>query len=133
MSTQTGIWIDKKQAIFIDLDGGQASMRIYVSGLGEQDRVPGGAELGKFGGQPLSGEPISSNREKGEVKQYMQEVIKMLMDSDEIVVFGPAGMKVELKKEIEANRDLAAKLKGVEPADTMTDNQLVAWVKAYFS
>ncbi|MFO0434658.1 MAG: hypothetical protein ACK5ZT_05370, partial [Sphingobacteriaceae bacterium] len=56
-----------------------------------------------------------------------------LKAADEIYVFGPAKMKTNLKAEILKDKILKNKLRGVESADSLTNNQIVAAVKKYFS
>jgi len=49
-----------------------------------------------------------------------------------MVLFGPANTKNNLAKLIQKDNTLATKLKGVEPSDKMTENQMVAWVRNFF-
>jgi hypothetical protein len=51
---------------------------------------------------------------------------------NEIVLFGPASMKRKLADLIKSDISLAEKLKAVKTADTMTQNQMVAWVKKFY-
>jgi len=41
-------------------------------------------------------------------------------------------MKIELEKIMQDDDVLASKLKAVDTADSMTENQMLAWVKNYF-
>ena len=73
------------------------------------------------------------NRRNSEVKKFLTIIKTEIKDSDELVLFGPASMKKELVKIIHEDSQLSPMLKGVKTADSMSDNQLVAWVKNYFA
>jgi hypothetical protein len=50
------------------------------------------------------------------------------------VIFGPAEMGEKLYSELSAsNLTLHEKIKEVKSADSMSDNQIKAWVKEYFN
>jgi len=55
-----------------------------------------------------------------------------IKDATEIALFGPAGMKIELEKIIQDDAVLASRIKAVETADSMTDNQMAASVKNHY-
>ena len=52
--------------------------------------------------------------------------------SDELVLFGPAAMKSELEKAIWKDTTHTPVIRAVEAADSMSENQIVAWVKHYY-
>ena len=54
-------------------------------------------------------------------------------DAKELYVFGPAEAKHGLSRAIKAKSDFTPALKGVEQSDTMTQNQMIAKVKAFFN
>ena len=56
-----------------------------------------------------------------------------IKDADELYVFGPADMKLKLKQKIVNDTKFTTKLKKVEAADGMTNNQVVAKVKEFFT
>jgi len=59
-------------------------------------------------------------------------IAKEVKDIDELVLFGFANMKKELEKHIRNDTTLVSKLRVVASADSMTDNQMVAWVKNFY-
>ena len=59
--------------------------------------------------------------------------MKEIKGCSDLVVFGPSNMKRILAEEIRLEKELSDKLKGVEDADSMTDNQIGAWVTEYFN
>ena len=72
------------------------------------------------------------NRLKKQSAEYLKRIIPEIKNSDEIVLFGPAEMKTELEKLILKDHNLKDRLMAVKIADSMTENQLVAWVKKFY-
>ena len=65
------------------------------------------------------------------MKAY-QQIIRRIRDLAKILVLGPGEAKTELKKELEKSRGLVAKKITLEPADKMTERQVVAKVRQFF-
>ncbi len=135
MKTQKGIWIDKKKAILITLKGGKEDGRqIFESDVITRERIEGESKaFGRFGDQFLNEERKKEAREELQIKDFVEDMAEQLRDAEEIVIFGPAEMKTELKKHLEKDHRLSLKIKGVESADSMTENQVAAWVRDYFN
>lgn len=133
MEKQTGIWLDKEQAIIINLSAGSHTIKYLESNITTRERFPGeGKKFGRFGSQFLSMESKKRNAVKNQSEEYLKNIISELKNTDKLVVFGPAEMKILLEKAILGNNLISDKLLAVEPADNMTENQLVAWVKGYY-
>ena len=133
MKKQTGIWLDKEKAVIIILTEGNHAIKHIDSDVEGRERFPGeGKNFGRFGSQFLSMENKKKNRTKKQLTAYLKRIVTEIKNADEIVLFGPAGMKTELEKIIKEDHQLKEKLVGVKTADSMTENQLVAWVKEYF-
>lgn len=134
MKTQTGVWLDKEKAIIIELSEEKHTIKTLESNIPIRERFPGeGKRFGKFGSQFLSMENKKKNRVKKQIAKYLKTIITEIEKSDEIVVFGPAEMKTHLEKRILENNEISRKLLAVKPADSMTENQLFAWVKEFFN
>jgi len=131
---QTGIWIDSKKTVIITFKNKESNTKIIYSGVEGKNRVDGeGKEFGRFGDQFSTLEKKLEKKYQLEIIEYLKEVIKELESTDDLVLFGPAQVKIEFKKLIEKDNKLLKKLLDVVDADSMTDNQLVAWVKKYYS
>ena len=63
---------------------------------------------------------------------YFNDIIKVINDSDEIYIFGPAEAKIGLRKMIQSVPNLGMKLTKVESSDSMTLNEVKAQVKQFF-
>jgi stalled ribosome rescue protein Dom34 len=133
MKKQTGVWLDKEKAIIINLDEGKHSIKYIDSDIEGRERFPGeGKNFGRFGSQFLSMENKKKNRTKKQLTTYLKRIVSEIKNADEIVLFGPAEMKTELEKLILDDHTFKGKLLGVKPADSITENQIVAWVKEFF-
>ena len=133
MEIQTGIWLDKEKAIIINLKEGNHTIKQLASNITTRERFRGeGKRFGRFGSQFLSLESKKRNMVKNQSEEYLKNIISEIKSVDKLVVFGPAEMKTQLEKAILKDSQISKKLVAVEPADNMTENQLVAWVKDYY-
>lgn len=130
MGKNIGIWIDRKKAYIID-DAGSVFETIE-SNVSDYHPRGGSPSSTPYGNQDASGEKELQNEQREQMKKYVRGLTEKLSVADRIVVFGPAEAKKELAKAIEAS-DLRDKLKGVETADSMSDNQLKEWVRNYYN
>jgi len=134
MIKQTGIWLDKEKAYVINIAEGNHTIKTIESDISIRERFEGeGKEYGRFGGQFLSMENKKNNRIKKQSVEYLKRIILEIKNSDEVLLFGPAEMKTELEKMIRKDNNLKDKLVAVQAADSMTENQLVAWVKEFYN
>ncbi len=133
MKKQTGIWIDSKKSVIVFLDGNNHTVRIINSGIESRVRIPGEVKwFTRFANQYLNFEKKKENRRSNEIRNYLKKVINEIKSTDELVLFGPASMKTELEKAIRNSRTDLPVISAVETADSMTENQIVAWVKNYY-
>jgi len=96
---QTGIWIDSKKAVIITFKNKESNTKIIYSGVEGKNRVDGeGKEFGRFGDQFSTLEKKLEKKYQLEIIEYLKEVIKELESTDDLVLFGPAQVKIELKK-----------------------------------
>lgn len=133
MKKQTGIWLDSKRAILVQLVNGEHSFEKVDSDIENRIYHNKESDKGSFmQGTHSSNEKSFDEREKQQRKNFVNELFEMVKISDEILVFGPSEMKKMLKKRIEEDQNVASKLKSVETAQAMTENQLVSYVKSFF-
>lgn len=134
MKKLTGIWIDHEKALIITLNRGKYKLKTIESDIVTRDRIDGETKsYGKFGDQSLSQEKHKERRIKEQTSKYLKSLLSEIKNVDELVLFGPANMKKELEKQILNDITLSSKLKAVVSADSMTENQVVAWVKNFYS
>jgi len=60
--------------------------------------------------------------------------VSAVSDAEDLVIFGPAETGEKFYKELtESYSDIKAKVKDVVRTDSMTKNQVKAWVKEFFN
>ncbi len=73
-------------------------------------------------------------REKHQLKRYFNYLVEVIADADAIALFGPSDTNEKFRKELISNhKSLAAKLKTMEKVDSMTENQIKALVRDYYT
>ncbi len=81
-----------------------------------------------------SGPGADSGKRAKEDQVYYEEVAHALLDSEEILIVGPAKAKLELIKHLHKHHhDVAQRVIGVETVDHPTDRQVVAYARQYFA
>lgn len=122
--------MDKRVAKIISDD---EEISIIESNVEEYHPKGGSGSKMKGGPQDVVQDGKYLVREKHQMKDFFRDVAKNLSNVDKVVVFGPSESGRRFAHELkEHHTDLRKKLLGVEKADTMTDNQLKAWVKEFF-
>ncbi len=129
-----GVWIDKDKAHVVTINGKNEELVTIDSNV-EHFHVGGGSGSKLKGGpQNVVQDSKYLEREKHQLKSYFKEVASKIETADSVVIFGPAEMNMNFKKELEVNyKGLNSKVKAVDKADSMTNNQVVAWVRDFYS
>jgi len=134
MKKNIGIWLDTKQAFIIKLTSTNHFIKIIESGIETRERFSGESKkYGRFGGQYITFEKNRENKITNLTNQFIKNIIKEIENCESVVLFGPSTMKTMLQKEILSNLQLTHKLVGVKNSDALTENQMVAWVKNYYT
>ena len=129
-----GIWIDKEKAHVVSVEGEAVKMKTVFSNLDFFNPRGGSRSKTRWGPQDVVQDSKYLEKEKQQLKQYFGELAVKSKKADSIVVFGPAETGRGLQKEWEDNyKDLARKIKAVKTADSMTDNQVMAWVRDFYN
>ncbi|MCF8247015.1 MAG: hypothetical protein K9J37_18930 [Saprospiraceae bacterium] len=135
MKKQTGIWLDYKEANFIELLDGELKQFRKIDSDVDTSKARGGMQnRGKAGGIMAGvSEKTFENRRRNEEKSYFSKIIENVRDADEVVIFGPGEAKDLLVSAIKTDPNhFNSDLKAVLTADSMTENQKVAYVKSFF-
>ena len=141
MRKYVGIWLDHKEAFVVYLidnqtftAGNEEMIERIESDIERRVRLSGGSRSRKtpYGPQDISVDGKKEGRVKRQLNSYYQQIIKRISDADRILIFGPGEAKLELKKLIGKNRQLAGKLNSVESADKMTVRQIAARARDFF-
>ena len=132
MKKKIGIWLDFKEANIIELNNNETKLETVFSEIELVHPKGGARSKTPYGPMDTISESKFLERRKAQEKAYYEKLITAVKDADEIFIFGPAEAKDGLLKAIKGSRKFQSSLKGVEPADSMTDNQKVAKVRAFF-
>lgn len=133
MKKNTGIWIDHKQAILVSIEGDQFVVQHVESGAESNLKPAGGWKAGgTVVAQSVFNEHTAEERRKHQYQAFYLKVIELLADSSNIAIFGPGESKIEFAKAIEKVSELHKKVTVVEACGRLTENQLVAKVKAFY-
>lgn len=129
----TGIWLDKDKALIVTVNDEKETLHTIASNL-EHYRVHGGSGTRFKGGpQDVVQDSKYLEREKHQLKKYFKTLATEVKDSDALVIFGPADTNEKFSEELHKNhKSLSTKIKGVKKADSMTENQVKAWVRDFF-
>jgi hypothetical protein len=132
MEKQVGIWLDHEKAIMVTLMNGKEYITTIQSNIKDSFRTSGGSDSTFYESHDISPERRIEEKRKQLLHKYYKKIIHNIEDADWIFIFGPAGAKFELKKEIKKFKLLLSKISGIERAENMTDPQIVAKVKNHF-
>ena len=133
MKKQTGIWLDFKNAFIITLKEKSVDVQTIDSDI-EDYNVKGGARSKQpWGPMDKTSESKYLERRKQQAKKYYAHIKDRVQDADMLYIFGPAEAKVGLEKAMMEDNNFKPKIQAVETADSMTQNQMVAEVRAFFT
>ena len=133
MNVKMGIWIDTRKALIVTINDAEARFIKVESGIDAKEREEGETDQrGRFGSQDIDTEKGKQARFEKEEKHFFKTIINQLAGVEELVLFGPSSTKNRLHKEVEGMNTLKLDLKMAEVADSMTDNQVRAWVVDYY-
>jgi hypothetical protein len=133
MKKYTGIWIDHKTAVLVSIEGDQAVVQHVESGAESHLKPAGGWKSGgTVVAQAVFNEHTADERRSHQYHAFYLKVIALLGGSTDIAIFGPGEAKIEFAKAIEKVNELHKKVKAVEACERLTENQLIAKVKAFF-
>ncbi len=119
---QLGIWMDHSVAYLIKLTNGT----IETNTIKSQPEVQGEEQI------VYKDESHSLNKEKRQRSSYFKKLSDLILENDEVILFGPTEAKNELLNVLKENHLFDNIKIEVEPADKMTVIQMNAFVKEHF-
>ncbi|PWH12480.1 MAG: hypothetical protein DDG60_12920 [Anaerolineae bacterium] len=130
MTRNVGLWIDHKNAYLVWL--GENRIQVIPSNLTPRVRT-GATRIGGLYNQGLDSELGHNDRYQHQLREYYENVIQAIREAERIFVMGPGEAKHEFEKALQKHKDLRGRLLKLEPADKMTQRQLVARVRQFFT
>ena len=122
MKKTVGLWIDHKKAVIVFVADKEEEIKLISSNIEKHHRQSGVS---------MPADDIRQNELTGHLNIYYDEVVSCIREAESILIFGPGEAKGELKKRLEKD-NLGGHIVGVEPADKMTDSQIVALIRGHF-
>lgn len=123
MKKTVGLWIDHSKAVIVFVEGQEEEIKLISATDVKQHRQSGVS---------MPADDIRQRELTGHLNGYYDEVVSCIRDAESILIFGPGEAKGELKKRLEKD-NLGGRVVGIEPADKMTDPQIVAKVRGQFT
>jgi chaperonin cofactor prefoldin len=129
-----GIWLDKEKAHLVTLQNEDVRFNTIYSEIDFFNPKGGSRSKTRWGPQDVVQDSKYLEREKHQLKSYFKELAKTMEDAEAIAIFGPADTNAKFFKELNENyKTLALKVRTVEKADSMTENQVKALVREFFN
>lgn len=128
---KAGLWIDQRKAIIVPTEAGMNS--VVITSEIEEGHVHGG-----YGGaqKHLPQDSVSDTkileRREHQTMNFFKEVIGSVIAMEQLYVMGPGETRKRLVKQLEHTSGVKTRVVANEPADSMTDGQLIARVKAFY-
>ena len=132
MAGNSGVWIDHRRAVVVELDGDDVKTSVIPSSVEKHAERGGDSPMkGRYEAHQVPADDRRQRALTGELNTYYDAVIAVLRGRDQLLLFGPGEAKEELHKRLQKEH-LGARVVAVETEDKMTDPQMVAKVRAYF-
>lgn len=129
---KAGIWLDKRNAIVVHINGKGEKVRHLQSEVDEGNISRGDRSSTPFGLQGVASDVHILDKRNQQLKEYYQELLNEVQNSDHLLIMGPAEAKNSLLKEIRRNSALKDMKVFIQSADSMTEPQFITKVRNYF-
>ncbi len=133
MKKQKGVWLDIRNAHIVTVSEKDTQMKTLISGIEEFNPKGGSGTSTPYGAQDSISESSYLKRKKLQTRKFFEAILSEIKDAEAIVLMGPAKMRIALQQFLESNPMFKGELLGNVSADSMTDNQIKAAIKEYFT
>ena len=132
MTAKAGTWIDHRKALIVLLSPDGDHTRLVLSGVEKHPERGGDSPLkGRYEAHSVPADDTRQRALSGELNIYYDAVIAIIRGYDSVVLIGPGEAKGELYKRL-VKMKLGEHVTAVEPAEQMSDRQIIAKVRAHF-
>jgi hypothetical protein len=133
MKKEVGLWIDHSKTVMVTIENEVEVTREIRSNMEKHVRFSDGNRLkGANKIQGSTAEDIRDRQFSDHLGRYYEGVVSLIRNADAIWIFGPGEAKIELENRLKQD-ELGDRIVGIETVDKMTDNQITAKVRDYFS
>jgi hypothetical protein len=126
MKNNVGLWIDHRKAVIVSITDSGEEIQDIPSNMEPHVRFSGLSDVEE------SADDIRDRQYAGHLTHFYDEVIERIGDAEAVLILGPGEAKGELAKRLDS-KGLKPRIAGVETADKMTNPQIAARVRRYFS
>jgi len=118
----------KAMIINVDGEGGHTSHEIH-------SEVPPHHHGGEAEGEHLTivNQNSANNVREHEMHAYVKQILEVLKNATEVLIYGPGNAKFELKKAMEHEKSMAHAVKACETTDKLTEAELMALIRKAFN
>ncbi|RAV29165.1 hypothetical protein [Sinomicrobium soli] len=129
-----GIWMDRKEAHIVILENDDEKMETVVSKIEDYRPVGGSRSKTRWGPQDVVQDSKYTERRKHQMKKYFEDLAARIGDAGAIAIYGPAAVGQKFGEYLEKNhRLLRGRVRCIEKADSMTENQVRALIRDFFT
>jgi hypothetical protein len=133
MKTIVGLWIDHRKAVIVRVSDHGEETKVIESDVEKQPgRFAGVRSTTSYEAQKVPADDSRQRELTGRLHGFYDEVIAAISDAESILILGPGEAKGELRKRLERKQH-DARIVAMETVDKMTDRQVAAKVREYFS
>ncbi|PWL37658.1 hypothetical protein DKG77_15275 [Flagellimonas aquimarina] len=130
---QVGIWLDKQKADYVLFENGEEKFFTIPSNMEFFNPKGGSRSKTRWGPQDVVQDSKYLEREKHQLKRYFENLATSVKNADQLAIFGPAETADRFMGYLEKDHQtLAVKVKVVDKADSMTENQFKALARSAF-
>ena len=132
MEKRVGIWIDRRKAVIVKLDGEELETTTIDSEVGPRTRPVGGAKSKGFASHGGIAEGKQNRRHENRLQEYFERVSTAAAEASAVYIMGPGEAKGELRKALSCRS--ANNYCELETATKpkLTVPQIIAEVRAHF-
>lgn len=133
MKKKAGLWIDRRKAVIVIISAaGEEMMEIRSKVEKQPGRIDGVRSTTPYEAQMVKADNSREREFTGQLSGYYDEVMAPIREAESLLIFGPGEAKGELKKHLE-HAKFRGKIIAPETVDKMTDPEIAAKVRDYFS
>ena len=129
---KVGIWIDTREAYVVKVSRDVQEVTHVISDIETFHPIGGSRSNVPYGPVDTVSESKYLEKRKHQEAEYFDNIISEIKSCNNILIFGPGHIKLKLKKRIEARTELRIKVLECIQSDSITEKQMIAFVKDYF-
>ena len=115
-----GVWLDNQHALIITSDSKEAGNYSIHDKIKSRESHGGGSEHSM------------NNSKQSDSLKYFKSVSTLLLNYDEILVFGPGKSQEQFQNHLKQDAQFKDKQISIDSAEQMTDPQMIARVREFF-